>query len=560
VIQLELAALLRRAIAAAQSSGALPTFDIPGFEMERPARKEHGDWSSGIALAVAKQAGRKPREVADAIVAALGEPGTSTMEHVAKIEIAGPGFINFTLSHAWLSNVVREVTAAGADWGRSQSDDAEKMQLEFVSANPTGPMHLGHGRWAAIGDTLARMLEATGHTIEREFYVNDAGVQMVKFAESIYARYRELLGRDWEIPEGGYKGAYVRDIAAEIYVEVGDRYLDAPAEERIQFFRAEGHRRMLLHQRQTLETFGVNFDAWFSERSLHDAGAVTKVVELLGELGHTYEQDGATWLRTTDFGDDKDRVIVRSTDGMPAYLAADCAYFLDKLRRGFHKLIYIIGADHHGWVREISAAIRALGEDPEHCEFLIGQFVFLERNGEMISMSKRQGEGVSFDQLIADIGVDAARYHFLRTGMDQTITIDLDQVVAQSQENPVYYVQYAHARMCSILRHAADQGIAMAPVSEVALEELQHESELDLLRKIAELPETVTVGANLRAPHRLTRFAEEFASTFHSFYRDCRVVSEDASLTQARLHLVNAARITLSNTLSMIGVSAPERM
>lgn len=555
MIQLELAARLRHAIADAQASGALPAFDVPSFELERPARKEHGDWSSGIALAVAKAAGMSPRKVAETLVEALGSP-----EHVASIEIAGPGFINFTLSHTWLTSIVRTVTEAGTDWGRSQSDDAEKIQIEFVSANPTGPMHLGHGRWAAIGDTLARILEATGHTLEREFYINDAGVQMNKFGESIYQRYRELLGHDWQIPEGGYFGDYVRDIAAEIYVEAGDRYLEAPEDERLAFFRAEGHRRMLLHQRQTLERFGVAFDVWFSEKSLHDAGAVKRVVELLGELGHTYEHEGAVWLRTTDFGDDKDRVLVRSTDGMPAYLAADCAYFVDKLRRGFGKLIYMIGADHHGWVREISAAIRALGEDPEHCEFLIGQFVNLERDGKTVSMSKRQGEGVSFDQLLDEVGVDAARYHFLRIGMDQTLTIELNEIVAQSQENPVYYVQYAHARICSIIRHAAEQGVAMAPIGDVVLEELQHESELQLLRKISELPETIDVAANLRAPHRLTRYAEDLASDFHAFYRDCRVVSDDPVLTQARLHLVDAARITLSSTLTLLGVSAPERM
>jgi len=555
VIQLKLAAMLRGAIASAQSSDALPPFDIPPFELERPARKEHGDWSSGIALAVAKAAERKPREVAEAIVSALGQP-----ENIAKIEIAGPGFINFTLSHAWLTGVVSEVEEAGAMWGHSQAQESEKIQVEFVSANPTGPMHLGHGRWAAIGDTLARLLEATGQIVEREFYVNDAGMQMVKFAESIYARYRELLGLPWEIPEGGYKGAYVKDVAAEIYVEVGDRYAEASEEERVSFFRIEGQRRMLLHQRQTLERFGVNFDVWFSERSLHDAGSVQKVIDLLTELGHTYEQDGAIWLRTTDFGDDKDRVIVRSTDGLPAYIAADAAYFLDKLRRGYHRLIYMVGADHHGWVREISAAIRALGEDPEHCEFLIGQFVQLMRGGELVSMSKRQGEGVTFDQLIDDVGVDAARYHFLRTGMDQTIVFDLEQVVAQTQENPVYYVQYAHARICSIIRHAEEQGVPMQQRENVVLEELQHESELDLLRKIAELPEQIQVAANLRAPQRLPRYAEELASLFHSFYRECRVVSDDPVLTQARLHLVNAARITLANTLALVGVSAPERM
>jgi arginyl-tRNA synthetase len=556
MIQLQLATAIRDAIARAQSSGALPPFEVPEIVMERPARKEHGDWSSGIALVAARLAAKAPRDIAAAIVEALGE-----VDHVSEINIAGPGFINFTLTHAWLANVVRDVIEADARWGESQIAQPQKLQIEFVSANPTGPMHLGHGRWAAIGDTLARLLEACGNTVEREYYINDFGVQMTKFAQSIDARYRELHGEETAIPEGGYKGEYVRDIAAEIIVEVGDRYLHVPEQERIDFFRVEGQRRMLLHQRQTLERFGVDYDVWFSERSLHESGAVARVIEILTQLGHTFEQEGAVWLRTTDFGDDKDRVLVRSTDGMPAYLASDCAYFMDKLRRGFERLIYMVGADHHGWAREISAAIRALGEDPdEHCEFLLGQFVHLVRGTETVSMSKRQGEGVSFDQLIDEVGVDAARYHFLRTSMDQTVNFDLDLVVQQSQENPVYYVQYAHARICSIMRRAAEQGIAMRPVGEVAFDELQHESELDLLRKIAELPEAVEVAARLRAPHRMTRFAEDLAALFHAFYRDCRVVSDDEGLTQARLHLSHAAQIALRNTLGLLGVTAPESM
>jgi arginyl-tRNA synthetase len=283
-------------------------------------------------------------------------------------------------------------------------------------------------------------------------------------------------------------------------------------------------------------------------------------VELLRQLGHVYEKDGALWLRTTDFGDDKDRVIVRSTDGMPAYLAADLAYFMDKIRRGFERLIYLVGADHHGWKREMTAAIRALGEDPEHCEFLIGQFVHLTRGGESVKMSKRTGDAITFDELLDEVGVDAARYHFLRVSMDQTLNFDLELVVQQSQENPVYYVQYAHARICSILKHAREEGITTAPIETVALEELQHESELDLLRKLGEIPEAVEVAARRREPHRMTRFAEDLASLFHAFYRDCRVVSEDQALTQARLHLVSATKIGLRNTLGLLGVSAPESM
>ncbi|MGZ4209790.1 MAG: arginine--tRNA ligase [Actinomycetota bacterium] len=560
MIQSQLATLVRTAIGLAQASGGLPPFDIPPVQMERPLRKEHGDWSTGIALVVAKEAKMKPRDVADAIVAAIDAAASAESEHIEAIEVAGPGFINFRLSHRWLTGLVREIERAGDAWGRSEAEEPEKVQVEFVSANPTGPMHLGHGRWAAIGDTLARLLDASGNMVEREFYINDFGMQMVKFGQSVAARYLELLGQPAEIPEGGYRGSYVVDIAKEILLEVGDKYLAVPEEERIAFMRAEGQRRMLVDQRMTLERFGVEFEVWFSERSLHEEGAVERVVDLLKQLGHVYENEGAFWLRTTDFGDDKDRVLVRSTDQMPAYLAADLAYFMDKLRRGFERLIYLVGADHHGWKREMQAAIRALGEDPEHAEFLIGQFVHLMRGGESVKMSKRTGEAVTFDELLDEVGVDAARYHFLRVSMDQSVNFDLDLVVEQSQENPVYYVQYAHARICSILRHAAEQGITIAPVDEVELEELQHESELGLLRKLGELPEAVEVAARLRAPHRMTRFAEDLAALFHAFYRDCRVVSEDVALTQARLHLATATKITLANTLQLLGVAAPESM
>ena len=559
MIQTQLATLVRSAIEQAQGSGDLPKIDVPQIQMERPARKEHGDWSTSIALALAKEAKKKPRDIAEAIVASIQQIETLN-DHISAVEIAGPGFINFRLSHSWLTGLVREIEQADDAWGRSESAEPEKIQVEFVSANPTGPMHLGHGRWAAVGDTLARLLEASGNTVEREFYVNDFGMQMVKFGQSVAARYLELLGKKAEIPEGGYKGSYVVDIAKEILVEVGDKYLNAPEDERVAFMRVEGQRRMLLNQRMTLQRFGVEFDVWFSEKSLHEEGAVERVVELLKQLGHAYENEGALWLRTTDFGDDKDRVLVRSTDGMPAYLAADLAYFMDKLRRGFERLIYLVGADHHGWKREMQAAIRALGEDPEHCEFLIGQFVHLTRGGESVKMSKRTGEAVTFDELLDEVGVDAARYHFLRVSMDQSVNFDLEEVVKQSQENPVYYVQYAHARISSILKHAREQGITIAPIDAVALEELQHESELDLLRKLGELPEQVEVASRRREPHRMTRFAEELASLFHSFYRDCRVVTDDEALTQARLHLVTAAQIALRNTLGLLGVSAPESM
>jgi arginyl-tRNA synthetase len=555
VIQSILAATIKGALAAAQTAGDLPPIETtPAIELERPAKPEHGDWSTNVALQLARPAGRKPREVAEALVRHLTLP-----DSVAKVEVAGAGFINFFLTHAWLAGTVRDVERAGDEWGRSDAAEHERIQVEFVSANPTGPLHLGHGRWAAVGDSLANVLAAAGHDVEREFYVNDQGRQMELFGRSIAARYLQHHGRDPDIPEGGYAGQYVRDLAAEIAKDAGDRYLDAPDDERDAFFREEGERRMLAHQRDVLDRFGVSFDVWFSERSLHSSGAVERVIGILRELGHVYEADGATWLRTTDFGDDKDRPLVKS-DGSVTYLAPDIAYFMDKIRRGFERLIYLWGADHHGHVRRMQAAIRALGEDPEHAEFMIGQLVNLLRGGDPVRMSKRTGELVTFDELLDEVGRDAARYLLVRQGPDTPLDFDIAKAIEQSQDNPVYYVQYAHARIAAIGRHAAEQGIALKPVDEVPLEELQHESEVALLSKIAELPEQVEVAARLRAPHRLTRYAEDLAADFHAFYRDCRVVSEDASLTQARLHLCRAAQITLANVLRLLGVSAPESM
>ena len=556
MIQNILSAAVRAALESAQAAGALPPLDeIPAIELERPARKEHGDWSCSIALQLAKPVGRKPREIAETLIAHMKPPET-----VAKVEIAGPGFINFFLTHAWLTGVVREIERAGAHWGSSDpGEEPERVQVEFVSANPTGPLHLGHGRWAAIGDSLANVLAAAGDTVEREFYVNDAGRQIDLYARSVYARYLQHFDRDADLPEDGYRGYYVKTLAAEIAEEVGDGYLDAPADEAIAYFRATAVQRTMAHQRAVLERAGVRFDVWFSERSLHDSGAVARVIEVLRELGHVYEKDGATWLRTTDFGDDKDRVLIKSDDEL-TYMAPDIAYFMDKVRRGFTRLIYLWGADHHGYVARMQAAIRALGEDPDHAEFILGQLVTLKRDGVPVQMSKRTGEFVTFDELLDEVGADAARYLLVRQGADTALDFDLAQAVARSQDNPVYYVQYAHARIASIGRHAEEQGIALAPVDEVALEELQHESEVALLSKIAELPEIVQVAAHLRAPHRIARYTEELAADFHAFYRDCRVVSEDASLTQARLHLSRAAQITLANALRLLGVTAPDKM
>lgn len=555
MIRERLAAAVRAAVdtvAADPKSLGLPVepFDASAaaIEMERPQRTEHGDWATNVALQLAKPARAKPRDLATAVVAALGSP-----PGVEAIEIAGPGFINFKLSLAAITDTVREVEEAGPDWGRLTVAKPERIQVEFVSANPTGPLHVGHGRWAALGDALASVLAAAGHEVEREFYINDFGRQMDLFGSSLRARYLQQLGREADVPEGGYQGVYVTDLATELVGREGEAYLDAE----VSVFRAIGEERMLAHQRDILERFGVHFDVWFSETSLHASGRVLMAIERLKDAGHVFEEDGALWLRTTEFGDDKDRVIVRA-DGTTTYFAPDVAYYLDKRSRGFDRLIYIIGADHHGYTARMRAMIRALGEDPAATELIVGQLVKLYRGGEPVRMSKRTGELITFEELIDEVGVDAARYTFLRHSADTPIEFDLEAVVRQSQDNPVFYVQYAHARIASILRYAEEQGSLMAP--EADLSPLTHASELTLIRKIAELPETVEAAARLRSPHPLPRYAEDLAGIFHAFYRDCRVVTEDAALTQARLHLVTAARIALANVLRLLGVSAPEKM
>lgn len=554
MIRSRLAEAIARAVAAAQSAGVLPQFELPEIELSRPQRPEHGDWASQIALAAAKPARMKPRDLAEVIAKHLGD-----VEEVASVEIAGPGFLNFRLTHAWLAGIVGTVEEAGPHWGVSAAANRERVQVEFVSANPTGPLHLGHGRWACVGDAIATLLEATGHDVQREFYINDYGAQMALFGKSLAARYLQAIGSDGEVPDGGYQGAYVMELARELADEQGEAYASLGELEAEETFRELGRRRMLDRQRDVLQRLGVRFDVWFSETELHRRGEVRAAIETLRKHGHTYEADGALWLRTTDFGDDKDRVLVRAA-GEPTYFASDIAYYLDKKARGFQRIVYLWGADHHGHVGRMRAALQCLDEDPGAVEFLIGQLVNLKRGGEPVRMSKRTGELVTFEELLDEVGADAARYTFLRQGIDTALDFDIDVVVRRSQDNPVFYVQYAHARICSIIAYAGEQGVEAVPVSGVNLERLAHPSELELIRKIGDLPDGVAVAARYRAPHRLTRYAEELAALFHAFYRDCRVVTDDAELTQARLHLCISARVALANVLALLGVTAPERM
>jgi arginyl-tRNA synthetase len=555
VIERELARLIGQALEAAAPELGLPE-ESASLEIEftRPRLKEHGDFSTNVALVLGARLGANPIQIAHTIADHL-----PPSDHVAKVTVAGPGFLNFFMAHVWLYGVLEEVERLGPAFGRIDVGAGEKVQVEFVSTNPTGPLHVGHGRNAAVGDSLARVLEAAGFMVSREYYVNDAGTQIALFVASVEARYLQHLGREADIPEGGYQGSYVADLAAAIAEDVGDTLLELMEEERRTRLRQEALRRTLDGIRDTLERFEIRFDTWFHESELHKSGRVAQAIELLRERGLAYDADGATWFAATRFGDVKDRVLVRA-DGEPTYFASDCAYLRDKFARGFDRLIYVWGADHHGTVKRLQGAAQAYGYDVDRIEFIITQLVALYRGGEPARMSKRTGDVVTLDELIEEVGSDAARYTLLTRSTDTALDFDIELVKRRSLDNPVYYVQYAHARIASILRYAADQGIALEPIEKVRGEELVHETELDLLRKIAEMPEQVQLAADARAPYRLTRYTDELAAGFHRFYTECRVVTEDADLTQARLHLAAAARQAIANVLALLGVSAPESM
>jgi arginyl-tRNA synthetase len=528
----ELGALVRDALAAAGFPDREPAF-------ERPRQREHGDWSSNVAMTLAKPLGRSPREIAQAIADVIERPPA-----VEAVEIAGPGFLNFRLSRIALHGIVLETVHRGESWGRSTADAAQRINVEFVSANPTGPLHVGAGRWAAAGDAIANLLEATGHVVSREYYLNDAGNQLELFGASVRARMR-----DEDLPEGGYQGGYIEELASELSAAgIPDGEVTEAA-----------YQRTLLRIRATMESFGVTYDTWFSERDLHESGAVERVIEELRERGHAYEEDGAIWLRTSDFGDDKDRVL-RRADGRPTYFAADCAYMASKVARGYDRSIYMLGADHHGYVARLQAIARAEGLPERTVEIIIGQLVNLYRGGEAVRMSKRTGEVIMFDELIDEVGPDAARYTFLRTSLDVALDFDIAEVVKAERENPVYYVQYSHARIAGIMRNATERGVAPGLVDDVELGLLEHATELELIRRIGTYPEVVAYAAQERAPHKVARYAEELAEGFHRFYTECQVLSEDVELTRARYALCVATRQTLVNALGLLGVGAPDRM
>jgi arginyl-tRNA synthetase len=550
MIEERLTELIRSAVAA---TGLLPDGSPLEIKLEKPRQKEHGDFATSLALSLAKLAGMPPREVAELIVRNL--PSSDLVESA---EVAGPGFINFRVTNTWLHSALRETVQKGAAYGRAEPS-GRRAQVEFLSANPTGPLHIGHARNAALGDALAGLLEFAGWDVGREFYFNDAGGQMDRFGASVEARYLSLLGLEAEVPEDGYHGDYITDLAKTVLEEEGPGLADLPPDERMVRLRAEGVKRVLDWIRATLERFGVRFDVFTSESALVERGEVAEAVERLTMAGLAYEAEGAVWFRSTAFGDDKDRVLIRS-DGRHTYFAADCAYLIDKFSRGFDHLVYVWGADHHGDIVRVRGAAQALGYDPSAVEIVIYQWVSFLRGGEPVAMSKRAGDFITLDQLIDEVGADAARFHLLMFSNDSTMNFDIEAVKRQSMDNPVYYVQYGHARIASILRKAAERGVALRPVDEADLSLLIHEAELDLLRAIADVPAQIHAAAGFRAPHRLTHAAQDLAARFHRFYTECPVLSEDAELTQARLWLCAASKQVIANLLGLLGVSAPESM
>lgn len=569
-IRESLESVLYQALKAAVEAGELPLNEIPQPSLERPREEGHGDWACTIAMRLAKAAHMNPRAIAQVIVDHL--PANNLVE---SFEIAGPGFINLSLTNASFQAVVSEARQQGSDFGKSELSEPCKVNLEYVSANPTGPMHVGHGRWAALGDAIARVMRHAGYSVDEEFYINDQGNQMNVFGNSIVVRYQQLLGQDVEMPEACYGGAYIKDIAQAIIDADGDKWLDANEDERLVDFRERGYAMMLDSVKDTLSAFGNNFDTWFSERSLFvaDENGETKqqrAFDVMNEKGLLFEAEGATFFRSTDYGDDKDRVLVKA-NGDLTYFMSDVAYHYDKMQRGYDHLIDIWGADHHGYIQRCKAMMAAWGY-PDALEVVLGQLVNLLRDGEPVRMSKRTGEMVTFQELIDEVGVDATRYLMLSKSADQAIDFDIEVAKKQDSSNPVYYVQYAHARICSILRKAGEargmnvesagieEIVAELGLDDIDLSPLAHESELALMRKMADFSELVAGAARDRAPFRLTHYAQELAGLFHSFYGNCHVLGEEESVERARLALVDSTRIVLALSLDLLGVSAPERM
>ena len=546
-----LAQSIKAAAQKAIEAGTIKDGELPAVVLEVPPQKEFGDFATNFAMQAARSLKCNPRMVAQAVVDNLA------CAYIDKTEIAGPGFINFYLKQDWVYSLLSNILTQGDGYGDLKQEKPEKIQLEYVSANPTGPLHVGHGRGAAVGSALANLMKAAGYDVTREYYINDAGNQVENLAASVNARYLALMGVECEFPENGYHGVDIIDTAKRIVKIYGDKFMQMEEDDRLHEFKTLALKEKLAALKEDLQAFNVDFDVWFSEKTLHDEGRIKAACDFLLERGHMYEKDGALWLKSTEYGDDKDRVVIRD-NGIPTYLAADIAYHRDKFERGFDHVINLWGADHHGYIARMKAAVGSLGYKPEQLEVLILQMVSLYRNGELVKMSKRTGQSVTLNELIEEVGTDAARFFFIMRSIDSQLDFDLTLATEKSSDNPVYYVQYAYARICSILRQIAEENIAID--EKAPLTSLTAEVEINLIKKLGEYPELIAAAAKERAPHRLAHYVYELASLFHSFYNQCRILGVETEVQQARLLLVIAVSHVLKHALNILGVSAPERM
>jgi arginyl-tRNA synthetase len=557
-ISLDIRNVIENSISKAVSSGEIPPVELPEITVEIPREKEHGDFSTNIAMQIVKQVRKAPKIIADIIIKNLDLTDT----YIKKVECAGAGFINFYLNDNWLYDTLKAVQHEGDQYGRINIGKGQKVMVEFVSANPTGPLHMGNARGGALGDCIASVLEAPGYNVTREFYINDAGNQIEKFGLSLEARYIQLLKGDdaIEFPEDGYHGDDIIEHMKNYIDEYGDKLLEADSSERCHVLAEYALERNLKRIKKDLSDYGINFDVWFSEHSLYDSGELKDTLDLLKSRGLTYENEGAIWFKASEYGCEKDEVIVRN-NGLPTYYASDIAYHRNKFeKRKFDRVIDLLGADHHGHVARMKSAVEAVGINPDKLEVVLFQLVRLLRNGEVARMSKRTGKAISLADLLEEVGRDAARFTFNTKASGNHLDFDLDLVVKKSNENPVYYVQYAHARICSMLKLLSDEGIQIPDVNSIAFSLLDKKEEIDLMKKLAEYPEEIRLSAQSLEPSRLTRYVQEVAALFHSFYNSCRVKGEEENLMKARIVLADSTRIVISNVLGILSISAPERM
>ncbi len=554
-VQQQLREVIEAAVMQAKETGDLSIENMPVINLEVPREKTHGDYATNIAMLLSKQARMAPRKIAEIIADHLPAEGTL----IEGMEVAGPGFINFFLGNGWLYEVIQDICQKGDDYGSTHVGAGEKVQIEFVSANPTGPLHMGNARGAAVGSVLANVMQKAGYEVTKEFYINDAGNQIIKFGQSLEARYLQALGQDVPFPEQGYKGQDVIDLMEILAQQEGNSYLEMDSSQRQEALITYALEKKIIAMKEDLHGFGVDYDVWFSEEALHTSGKVMQTLDSLKKKGYVYEKEDAYWFKATAFGEEKDEVVIRS-NGVPTYFAADIAYHYDKFERGFDTVINIWGADHHGHVSRMKGGMKAMGVDPDRLEVIIMQLVRLVRDGEQVRMSKRSGEMITLNDLVDEVGKDAARFFFVMRNTDSHLDFDLELAKSQSNENPVYYVQYAHARTHGILQQAYQKEVCMPAFESVDLSCLSAEVELDLIKKMLEFPSEIADAAKNREPHRMARYAQDLAGLFHSFYNNSRVLGEEQTIRDARLILVHAVQIVLRNTLDILGITAPERM